>query len=317
MSRAEVVCVGETMAVLSPPDARPLAHQTRLALTVGGAESNVACALAALGHRSAWLGRVGADPLGHRVLADLASRDVDVTAAETDPERPTGVYFKDPGPAGTGTYYYRRGSAATAMDRTLARLPAVQEARVLHLTGITPALSAGCADLVQDLVVRRTAPAPLVSFDVNHRPALWRTPAAPALLALARAADLVFVGRDEAETLWGTATPEEIRALLPGPTLVVKDAAHGATAYVTGAAPEFVPAPATRVVEQVGAGDAFAAGYLAALLENRAPAEALRLGHLVAAATLGTRADVPPPLDRTALDPRLALDPAAWSALTL
>ncbi|WP_422397350.1 sugar kinase [Streptomyces acidiscabies] len=313
----DVVCVGETMAVLSPPTATPLAHQTHLALTVGGAESNVACTLAALGHRAAWVGRVGADPLGRRVLNDLAANGVDISCAETDPDRPTGVYFKDPGTEGTGTYYYRRDSAATAMSTALTTLPLLHDARILHLTGITAALSDTCADLVEALVVHRALPGPLISFDVNHRPALWRTDAAPALLALARAADIVFVGRDEAENLWHTGTAEEIRKLIPGPTLVVKDASHGATVYAPQEPTAFVPAPAARVVERVGAGDAFAAGYLAARLESRTPADALRLGHLVAAATLATRADVPPPLTRTTLDDHLALDDAAWSALTL
>ncbi|MFC4499386.1 MULTISPECIES: sugar kinase [Streptomyces] len=309
------------MAVLSPPDARPLVHQRALALSVGGAESNVACALVALGHSAGWLGRVGDDPLGRRVLEDLTSRGVDVSAVETDPGRPTGVYFKDTGPDGTGTYYYRRDSAATAMNPGLASLPMLHRARVLHLSGITAALSDSCADLVTHLVTRRAVPGPVISFDVNHRPALWRhrpADAAPVLRDLARGADLVFVGRDEAETLWGTRTAREVRDFLgPGPVLVVKDAGHGATVYGTGGEETFVPTPATRVVERVGAGDAFAAGYLAALLEGRTPASGLRLGHLAAAATLGTREDVPTVLTRDTLDRHLALDDAAWSALHL
>ncbi|MGW0707134.1 sugar kinase [Streptomyces sp. NPDC002643] len=305
--RPDVVCVGETMAVLGPSDARPLARQKTLTLTVGGAESNVACALVALGHRTAWLGRVGDDPLGRRVLDDLTGRGVDVSAVETDPERPTGVYFKDPGPDGTGTYYYRRDSAAAAMGPGLAKLPLLRRARVLHLSGITPALSDSCAELVTDLVSRRAAPGPLISFDVNHRPALWRHrpgEAAPVLLELARGADLVFVGRDEAESLWGTRTAAEVRDLLgPGPALVVKDAGHGATAYGTDGEVTFVPTPAGQVVERVGAGDAFAAGCLAALLEHRTTADGLRLGHRLAAAALRTHEDVPTAFSRDALLP--------------
>ncbi|MGA6225045.1 PfkB family carbohydrate kinase, partial [Streptomyces umbrinus] len=95
---ADVVCVGETMAVLSPPDARPFAEQAVLSMAIGGAESNVACGLAGLGHRAAWLSRLGDDPFARRILAELTARGVDVSAVETDPERPTGVYFKDPGP---------------------------------------------------------------------------------------------------------------------------------------------------------------------------------------------------------------------------
>ncbi|MEV0633898.1 sugar kinase [Streptomyces sp. NPDC050619] len=295
--RPDVVCVGETMAVLSPPDAGPLAGQRTLALTVGGAESNVACSLAALGHRVAWLSRVGADPLGHRVLDDLTARGVDVSAVESDPERPTGVYFKDPAPDMTRTYYYRRGSAASAMSPSLARLPLLHEARLLHLSGITPALSDSCAELMDVLLVQRAVPGPLVSFDVNHRPALWRhrPDAAQVLLGLARAADIVFVGRDEAETLWGTGKAEEVRDLLrPARVVVVKDADHGATAYTEDGAETFVAAPPSRIVERVGAGDAFAAGYLStAVLEGGGPAQGLRHGHELAATALATRDDVP------------------------
>ncbi|WSQ06885.1 sugar kinase [Streptomyces sp. NBC_01231] len=316
-----MVCVGETMAVLSPWDSRPLAHQSALALAVGGAESNVACALVALGHSAAWLGRVGDDPLGQRVLDDLSARGVDVSAVETDPLRPTGVYFKDPGPDGTGTYYYRRDSAAAAMGTHLADLVLLHRARALHLSGITAALSDTCADLVTHIVSRRAVPGPVISFDVNYRPALWRhrpADAAPVLRELARGADLVFVGRDEAERLWGTRTTQDVRDLLgPGPVLVVKDAGRGAMAYGADGEETFVPTPAARVVEPVGAGDAFAAGYLAALLEGRTPTHGLRLGHLVAAATLGTREDVPTDLTRDTLDRHLALDDAAWSALRL
>ncbi|MEV1066073.1 sugar kinase [Streptomyces sp. NPDC050263] len=320
-TKADVVCIGETMAVLSPPDARPLARQSALALAVGGAESNVACGLVALGHSAAWLGRVGDDPLGRRVLEDLTARGVDVSGVRTDPARPTGVYFKDTGPEGTGTHYYRRDSAAAAMDTGLASLPLLHRARVLHLSGITAALSDSCAELVTHIVSRRAVPGPVISFDVNHRPALWRhrpVDAAPTLMELARGADLVFVGRDEAETLWGTRTAQDVRDLLgPGPVLVVKDAGHGATVYCADGEETFVPTPATRVVERVGAGDAFAAGYLAALLEDRSPANGLRLGHLAAAATLSTREDVAAVLTRDTLDRHLALDDAAWSALRL
>ncbi|ANS63462.1 PfkB family carbohydrate kinase [Streptomyces lincolnensis] len=311
---ADVVCVGETMAVLSPPDARPLGEQNTLRMAVGGAESNVACGLAGLGHRAAWLSRVGDDPFGRRIMADLAARGVDVSAVETDPEHPTGVYFKDPGPDRTRTYYYRGGSAATRMGPELARDPVLRQARMVHLSGVAAALSDSCARLLRTLL---SGPArkPAVSFDVNHRPALWRgADAARSLLVLARCADIVFVGRDEAETLWGTASCDAVADLLsPAPVVVVKDAEHGATSYANGVR-TFVPSLPTKVVEPVGAGDAFAAGYLAAVLENRDERSRLRLGHLAAAAALRTRDDVPVMPPRAETDRRLALDDDAWAA---
>ncbi|MFI6468281.1 sugar kinase [Streptomyces sp. NPDC050538] len=323
---ADVVCVGETMAVLSPPDSRPLDEQPTLTMAIGGAESNVACGLAGLGHRVAWLSRLGDDPFARRILAELTARGVDVTGVETDPARPTGVYFKDPAPEGTRTHYYRGGSAATLMGPELTRLPVLRLARIVHLSGVAAALSESCAGLLEAILVDRAlsteadkAGGPIVSFDVNHRPALWRSGTADAaknLLTLARAADIVFVGRDEAEALWGTPRPDDVAELLgPAPLVVVKDAEHGATSYAAGTR-TFVPALPTQVVEPVGAGDAFAAGYLSAVLEHRDERSRLRLGHIAASAALRTRADVPEMPPRTETDRRLALDEVEWSMAT-
>ena len=298
---ADVVCLGETMAVLSPPDPRPLADQPVLRLSVGGAESNVACGLAALGHRTAWLSRVGDDAFGQRIRAELAARGVEVGGVGVDPVRPTGVYFKDPAPGATRALYYRSGSAAAHMGPELARAPGLRGPRVVHVSGITAALSDSCARLLEEIVVRRgpwdpAGARPIVSFDVNHRPALWSrrgVDAAPVLRDLARAADLVFVGRDEAEALWGTAHPDAIASLLaPAPRVVVKDADHGATSYAAGEV-TFVPAREIEVVEPVGAGDAFAAGYLSGVLRDLDEASRLRLGHLTAATALRSRDDMP------------------------
>ena len=111
------------------------------------------------------------------------------------------------------------------------------------------------------------------------------------LLDLARTADIVFVGRDEAETLWGGAAAVDVRLLLPEvPELVVKDGDVGATAFVD-ADEVFEPALAVEVVEAVGAGDAFAGGYLAGLLSGDPIAERLRAGHDRAARTLQTTTD--------------------------
>ncbi|WP_449487700.1 PfkB family carbohydrate kinase [Streptomyces purpurascens] len=111
---ADVVCLGETMAVLSPPDDRPLADQSALRLSVGGAESNVACGLAALGHRAAWLSRVGDDAFGRRIRAELAARGVEVGGVAVDPAHPTGVYFRTRAPDATRPLYCRSGSAAAS-----------------------------------------------------------------------------------------------------------------------------------------------------------------------------------------------------------
>jgi len=133
-----------------------------------------------------------------------------------------------------------------------------------------------------------------VSFDVNYRAGVWPVAvAAPRLRALADRADVVLVGLDEAAVLWGAATPADVRTLLPGPArVVVKDGAVGAT-ELGAEGPVSVPAHRVEVLEPVGAGDAFAAGYLGALLRDRPAAAALQEGHDLAALALVSTTDVP------------------------
>jgi 2-dehydro-3-deoxygluconokinase len=292
---ASTLCVGETMIQLATSSGRPLTSAPDLDVRVAGAEANVAVGMAHLGADVEWFGRIGADPFGTRVLDLLRERGVQVDRAPADPALPTGLYVKDVAVPGSPVYYYRRGSAASALstdDLPALRLP---DRRLCHLSGITPALSASCDALLERIVRERTGAGPLVSFDVNHRPGLWpAAAAAPRLLELARASDVVIVGRDEAERLWDTSDAAAVRALLPGvPEVVVKDDDRGATVF-TGTAEVFVPALQVDVIEPVGAGDAFAAGYLGGLLAGYDAARRARLGHLMAALALRHIGDLPP-----------------------
>lgn len=290
----EVVCIGESMVLITPIDSRLAGAETAV-LSHAGAEANVAAGLVAAGHRAAWASRLGTDPLGDRLRSELERRRVDLWI-ERDADAPTGVMFKDPGTASSDVYYYRRGSAASAMAPGFLSAEHLVGVRIVHTTGITPALSPTCLDMVERLFSDARTAGATVSFDVNDRRPLWsREHAAATLARFADAADIAFVGRDEAERIWGTATPDEIRAFLPNcALLVVKDGDVGATAYAADAEPVFVPAPRVEVVEPVGAGDAFASGFLAATLENRPLEERLAAGHAAAARVLVTHADMPP-----------------------
>ncbi|MBZ3903488.1 sugar kinase [Streptomyces scabiei] len=380
----DVVALGESMVTFLPTRPGRLADVPSFDRSIGGAESNVAIALAAAGHTVRWVSRVGADGFGDHLVETISQHHVDTTAVERDPERPTGVYFRTAGDRATDTHevaYYRAGSAASAMSPDTVDLTAVRATRVLHLSGITAALSPDCLSLLRTL----TAPhphRPLISFDVNHRPALWNDTEAPhTLLELARAADLVLVGEDEATEAWGvTGGPTAIRALLPEPaTLIVKQGAHGATLFErtdqprtaargrAGGCPPaaagvhhrppphptapagprtetprhtpdptptagdptaarthaptdtttFVPAPTVQVVAAVGAGDAFAAGFLSATLRALPAKTRLRHGHLMAAATLTVPGDLGTPPRRDHADRLAALDDDAWGRLRL
>jgi 2-dehydro-3-deoxygluconokinase len=296
-----VVCVGETMAVVAPTAQVSLADAEQCLLGIGGAESNVAAQLAELGLRAAWAGRVGADQFGTRILRTLAQRGVDVSRAETDPYAPTGVYFKEPDTgAGAATLYYRAGSAAARMDPGAVRRWELYSSDWVHVSGITAALSGTCRAFIEDLMLSRRLKGLPTSFDVNFRPALWGPEqAAPVLLALARRATLVLVGLDEAHALWGCTKAEDVAQLIPdAPTVVVKDGPTEAVEFARDArsrqSVHRVPAHRAEVVEPVGAGDAFAAGYLAGLIQGLDPEPRLNLGHALAAWTLGDHSDFRP-----------------------
>ncbi|MEV7109512.1 sugar kinase [Streptomyces anulatus] len=349
----DVVCLGESMVTFLPSQPGRLADVPSFGRGIGGAESNVACALAAAGHRAAWVGRVGADGFGDHLVETIASYGVDTSAVRRDPVRPTGIYFRTATDRGTDTHevaYYRAGSAASAMSPDNVPYEDLLAGRILHLSGITAALSADCLALLRELTAPRPG-RPLVSFDVNHRPHLWRGGDADAsvLLELARRADLVFVGEDEAEEAWGIVGAEAIRAALPEPAVVVvKRGSAGATVFASGLRPgprssnaggaenaagagstgaegagnaadtvTLVPALRVDVVAAVGAGDAFAAGFLSATLRGLPVRERVRHGHLMAAAVLTVPGDLTDPPARDHADRLAALDDDAWGRLRL
>ncbi|MFF3970038.1 sugar kinase [Streptomyces rubiginosohelvolus] len=362
----DVVCLGESMVTFLPSQPGRLADVPSFGRGIGGAESNVACALAAAGHRAAWVGRVGADGFGDHLVETIASYGVDTSAVRRDPVRPTGIYFRTATDRGTDTHevaYYRAGSAASAMSPANVPYEELFAGRILHLSGITAALSGDCLALLRELTAARPG-RPLVSFDVNHRPHLWRGADADAsvLLELARRADLVFVGEDEAEEAWGIVGAEAIRAAVPEPSvLVVKRGSAGATVFASGLRPgprssnaggaenapgarstegggaenaagprssnaggaedtdtvTHVPALHVDVVAAVGAGDAFAAGFLSATLRGLPVRDRARHGHLMAAAVLTVPGDLTEPPARDHADRLVALDDDAWGTLRL
>lgn len=290
---APLLCLGETMVLLTA-DEGPLEANSHVGMHAGGAESNVASGLAHMGHQVEWFSRVGADPFGRIILNALNDRDVRTQGVAIDASRPTGIYLKNRDNGTSLVYYYRTGSAASSMGPSDVAALSLEDRSICHLSGITAAISASANDLMQRLIIDRSKLGPLISFDVNYRPGLWPVDkAAPRLLELARNADIVVVGRDEAETLWGTQSAEDVRTILPPPVkLIVKDADVGAT-YFADNEQIFVAALTADVVEPVGAGDAFAAGFLSGFVRGFNVERALRIGHLMAGLTLQHVSDLP------------------------
>jgi 2-dehydro-3-deoxygluconokinase len=289
----DLLTLGETMAALRGTG--PLRLGGDLRLSIAGAESNVAIGLARLGHAARWVGRVGDDELGALVLRTLRAESVDVSAAVVAPGELTGMLLFDRAPGGTPRAHYRRaGCAAARLAPADVSAAVALGARVLHVTGITPALGEDPAAAVRYAVEAGRAAGATVCLDVNHRPKLWpRERASAALRPLAAGAHLVVASEDELPLVCdGPDEAARARALLDLGVreVVVKRGARGASAY-TGTGRHDEPARAVTVVDTVGAGDAFTAGYLSAFLDGLPVPERLRRGVILGAAAVAAHGD--------------------------
>ncbi|TGA93672.1 sugar kinase, partial [Streptomyces sp. MZ04] len=286
----EVLTLGETMVALR--GSGPLKLGGSMDLSIAGAESNVAIGLTRLGHTAGWVGAVGDDEAGELVLRTLRAEGVDVRGATRDAGAPTGLILFEPRlPEVTRVHYYRAGSAGSriapdAVERAFAVGPAP---RVLHLTGITPALGPSARDACLRALELAREHGTTVCLDVNFRSRLWSSRDAAAVLRSWIAYVDVLIASDDELPLCvpegvleeeGTAASAHAKSLLGRGVreVVVKLGADGATAY-TADGELHAPARPVRVVDAVGAGDAFVAGYLSALLDGEDVAG--RLGRAV------------------------------------
>jgi 2-dehydro-3-deoxygluconokinase len=273
------------MALLTAEQVGPLRHAKSLRLTIAGAESNLAIGVRRLGVPAAWLGRVGDDEFGELIRSTVAGQQVDTTAI-VDPEAPTGLMIKE---RRTGTRtrvrYYRSGSAGSRLTPADLDAAPIATARILHVTGITPALSRTARDTVFAAVASAREHGLLVSVDLNYRRALWDPDQARVVFRdLVRGADILLATEDEGRLVADVDTPEKLAAELAalGPAeVLVKLGDRGAAAHIDGQAYPVPPRP-VAVLDPVGAGDAFAAGYLASRCQGADAA-----GRLAAATTTG------------------------------
>ncbi|SDI39835.1 2-dehydro-3-deoxygluconokinase [Arthrobacter subterraneus] len=265
-----VITLGETMALLKTEGVGPLSHARSLTMGIGGAESNVAIALKRLGVPTAWIGRIGNDSFGQLIERELRAEGLSVLAV-LDESAPTGIMVKERRTPGTiRVAYYRNDSAGSRLCRDDIPADLFPQARLLHLTGITPALSASAADAVQYAIDCARSANVAVSFDLNYRSSLWSADTArSAYLALISQSDIVFAGDDEAAIAVERNDDPLLlaeRIVQLGPSqAVIKLGAAGCAALVDGER-HHQPAIPVQAVDTVGAGDAFVAGYLSELL---------------------------------------------------
>ena len=297
MARFDVTTLGSTMLRLSVPSGERLETAPHFEVRVGGTESNVMVALARMGHRTAWVSRLNDNALGRRIARAIGSHGVDVSRVVWSAEGRNEVFYVEAGasPRPTQVLYDRSHSALAAISNSDLPLEYLLDTRVLHCTGIFPALSSDCASVLAGLIRRAKAAGVTVSFDLNYRAKLWSPQqAAAALEPLLPQADLCLLTREDAAQLFGfSGEPKEIvsacRRRFGVRVCVLTLGGEGGVAwdgeryYARSGYP-------VDVRERLGAGDCFAAGVLCGWLENDLQ-RGLQYAAAMAALKLGLHGD--------------------------
>lgn len=292
----DLLAIGEVMLRLSIPSPARFETARTLDVQLGGAEANVAAAGARLGLRTAWLSALPDGPWGHRVRRELEGHGVDCGHVRMVSGARLGLYFVEHGvaPRPVRVLYDRRDSAFARLGPEDLDWQPVRRARLVHLTGITPALGAG----PRQVALRALRESATLSFDVNYRAALWAPEDARAFAeeVLPRAR-YVFLGLAEATTVFGLPpAPEAILEALakkaPGATIAVLQGQEGCCVLDAGRLWRPARVPAVQVVDPIGAGDAFVGGFLWATLRGRPVQEAVDAGAAVAALKCSTWGDI-------------------------
>jgi 2-dehydro-3-deoxygluconokinase len=292
----DLVGVGEVLLRLAIPSPARFETARQLDVQLGGAEANVAAAAARLGLKTAWVSALPDNAWGTRARRELTGHGVDCRSAVTVAGARMGLYFVEYGaaPRPVRVVYDRRDSAFARLEPDAVDWEPVRRARLVHLTGITPALGAAPRRVFE----RALREAQAVSFDVNYRATLWSPEEARAFVAgVLPAVRYLFLGQAEARTLFGlTGSPahtvEALSRLAPGATVSLLRGEDGSLTLDRGRLWEPSARRPVTMVDPIGAGDAYVAGFLWAALGGQAPQAAVDAGSAVAALKCSTWGDI-------------------------
>jgi len=292
----DLVTLGEVLLRLAMPSPARFETVRQLDVQIGGAEANVAAACARLGLATAWLSALPANEWGERVRRELTGHGVDCRHVRVLEGSRMGVYFLEYGaaPRPIRVLYDRRDSAFARLTVDDVDWEPVRRARLVHLSGVTPALGEGPRSLVR----RAAREASTLSFDVNYRATLWSPAEARAFVAeVLPAVRYLFVGKAEARQVFGLeGAPEDVLDRLaheaPRATIALMQGDEGATVLDSGRLVRARRRHVVHVVDPVGAGDAYVAGVLWSLLRGRTIEDAVEAGGVVAALKCSTWGDI-------------------------
>lgn len=296
--RFDVTSFGEMLVRLSVPSGKRIENSTQFDVHPAGAEANVLTLLARLERQTCWCGALPANPLGRLAFRALRTAGVDTGAVLWKENGRMGTYYVEFGelPRGIQVTYDRVNSCTTQLQVDEIDWDLLLETRLLHLTGITPALSPSCLEIITEALRRAKERQIPFSFDINYRQKLWSAPdAEKTLLPLVQESELLFCSQaDAARVFHCTGSMHEIAegllARSKARCVIVTFGEQGALLW-NGNEWQHEPARLTRIVDRLGAGDALAAGVIHGWLDGDL-SDGLRYGITLAALALSQYGDM-------------------------
>lgn len=293
----EVVLLGETLVVFDSQRCVPLRYATNYECHTGGAETNVAVGLIRLGHSAGWISRLGDDEFGKMLYNVYRGEGVDVSQVTFDKNHPTGIFFRQP--TGSGSYqnfYYRSNSACTAMTPEMLDEAYIASAKYLHVSGVTLAVSDSMAKTAQRAMEIAKENKVTVAFDANLRMKMWTAAQARETIdRILHLTDVAFCGIEEGEVLFGTTDPDAQAEALQNygiHTVIIKVGKDGAIGYEDGQKIVSPTLQVKQIVDKFGAGDAFAAGFIAGKLKGFDFTNCLKLANSVGALSITSAGNI-------------------------
>lgn len=284
----DIIAIGEPMLEFNAEEHGALSEVQRFVVGWGGDTSNFCIAASRAGARVGYLTRLGADEFGESFLNLWRREGIDTRRIVRDPDAFTAAYFISRKERHHYFTYFRRDSAASRMTPGFLPTDYIAGARLLHVSGISQAISASACDTVFAAMAIARSAGRLVSYDPNFRPKLWPLDRARAVIhETCRQADLIFPSLDDARQLSGLATAEDIAKfyLKLGPKIaVIKLGAEGALLATAEGLRLFPPYP-VDAVDMSGAGDTFDGAFAAAYLAGRPLEACMRFANAAAAIT--------------------------------
>ena len=293
----EVVTLGEAMLRLWTNNGMRLETVEAMKVSVGGSEANVAVALARAGHKVAWLSRLPNSFLGKRIANEIRMHGVDTSALSWSEDGRAGLYFVElsGSPRGVSVLYDRQGSAASQMSILNTDLTLINDCRLFHLSGITPALSSTCQQLCREALKSAKSAGVPITFDINYRSALWSTVDAEKEVShLASLSSLVVCTSRDAEDLYGFNQDDEnlaqkLSKRLSVSNVIVTRGLNGVS-WVLDGRNGSIDAQIVETIDRVGAGDSFMAGVISGFLKGNI-VEGIRRGQAMASLKRGIYGD--------------------------